>query len=109
MPMIATVTISSVSVNPEAFNLFMLGRLCVLACLSSCFMCLAYALLSMARRIVQPIFFLERKEDQREDLSDERGYLAKQSPDLRVQDTKADTSGDDEDAAGPILLGLPPL
>jgi hypothetical protein len=72
-------------------------------------MCFAYALLSMARRIVQPIFFLERKEDQREDLSDERLYLAEQNPDLRVQDAKADTSGDDEDATGPIPLGLPPL
>jgi len=63
----------------------------------------------MARRIVQPIFFLERKGDQREDLSDERLYLAERNPDLRVQDARADTSGDDEDAAGPILLGLPPL
>ncbi len=113
-------------------------------------MCFAYALLAMARRIVQPIFFLERKGDQREDLSDERlkfiprglaagslamgfpkgrsatllfgratGFmprggeikliLAERHPDLRVQDARADTSGDDEDAAGPILLGLPPL
>ncbi len=72
-------------------------------------MCFAYALLSMAGRIVQPIFFLERKGDQREDLSDERLYLAEQNPDLRVQDARADTSGGAEDAAGPILLGLPPL
>jgi len=61
----------------------------------------------MARRIVQPTFVLERKGDQREDLSDERLYLAERNPDLRVRDARADTSGDD--AAGPILLGLPPL
>lgn len=36
--------------------------------------CICDALLSMARRIVQPIFLLERKEDQRDDLSDERLY-----------------------------------
>jgi hypothetical protein len=72
-------------------------------------MCFAYALLSMARPIVQPIFFLERKGDQREDLSDERLYLAEQNPDLRVQDARADTSGDDEDVAGPILFDRPPL
>jgi hypothetical protein len=46
----------------------------------------------MARRIVQPDFFLERKGNQRDDLSDERLYLPEQNPDLRVQDTRADTS-----------------
>ncbi|MGH8478127.1 MAG: hypothetical protein ACREXK_00750 [Gammaproteobacteria bacterium] len=71
--------------------------------------CICDALLSMARRIVQLIFFLEWKGDQRDDLSDERSYVAEQNPDLRVQDARADTSGDDDDAAGPILLGLPPL
>ncbi|MGH8536729.1 MAG: hypothetical protein ACREXM_09750 [Gammaproteobacteria bacterium] len=45
----------------------------------------------MARRIVQPIFFLERKGDQREDLSDERLYSTEQNPDLRVLDARADT------------------
>ena len=38
-------------------------------------MCFAYALLSMARRSVQASFFLERKGDQREDLSDERKFF----------------------------------
>jgi len=63
----------------------------------------------MACRSVQPIFFLELKGDQREDLFDERLYLAERNPDLRVQDARADTSGDDEHAAGSTLLGLPPL
>jgi hypothetical protein len=54
--------------------------------------CFAYALLSMARHIVQPIFVLERKGDQRDDLSDGRLYLAEQNPDLRVQGARADTS-----------------
>jgi hypothetical protein len=57
-----------------------------------------------ARRIVQPIFFLERKGDQRDDLSDERLYLAGQNPDLRVQDARADTS-----AMMKMQRGVPPL
>lgn len=48
-------------------------------------MCFAYALLAMARRIVQPIFFLEREGDQREDLSDERLYLAERNPDFEFR------------------------
>jgi hypothetical protein len=71
-------------------------------------MCFAYALLSMARRIVQPIFFLERKGDQRDGLSDERLYLAEQNPDLRVQDARADTSAMMKMQRA-ALLGLPPL